>query len=114
MVPEDTSLTEWMHHELQTRHAPLDPNLLPFCERRMSPRSAYSESGFLVSAGEEGLEVEGSVTCLGIRLNRKPVIAKVTFTSEGIYGCRVVVPYLFLLGVVPNAHANVIVASFTV
>ena len=47
---------------------------------------------------------------LGIRLNLKPPVTQMAFTSKGVNWSRVVVANFLLLGVVSDAHANVVVA----
>lgn len=50
-------------------------------------------------------------THLRVCLDHKPVIAQVALAAKGVYGRGKVIAYLLLLGVVPNTHANVIIAS---
>jgi hypothetical protein len=51
---------------------------------------------------------------LWVRLDRKPVATQVTLAPKSEDRRRVIVPNLFLLGVVPNAHTNVVVAPIAV
>lgn len=51
-----------------------------------------------------------NVTYLRIRLYLEPTVTQMAFASERVYRCRVVVPNLLLLRVVPHTHANVVVA----
>jgi hypothetical protein len=51
---------------------------------------------------------------LGIRLDLEPSIAKVTFAPEREDRCGIVIPDLLLLGIVPHAHANMVVTRTTV
>jgi hypothetical protein len=51
---------------------------------------------------------------LGIRLDLEPSIAKVTFAPEREDRCGKIVPNFLLLGVVPHAHTNMVVACTAV
>lgn len=51
------------------------------------------------------------LTHLRVCLDHKPVIAQVALAAKGVYGRGKVIAYLLLLGVVPDTHANVIIAS---
>lgn len=53
-----------------------------------------------------------NISCiLGVRLNREPVIAKVTFAPECVDRCRIVAPNFFLLRIVADTHADVVVTA---
>jgi hypothetical protein len=52
-------------------------------------------------------------TYLWIGLDFEPVVAEVTFTSEREDRSRVVVSYFLLLGIVADAHADMVVAPIT-
>jgi len=54
-----------------------------------------------------------SVTDLWIRSYGEIVGAKMTLHPEFVKGCRVIHANFLLLGIVPNAHANMIVAAQT-
>ena len=54
------------------------------------------------------------VTRLRVSLDCEPIVAQVAFAAELIYGSRVIVSDFLLLGVVANAHADVVVTTFTV
>lgn len=45
-----------------------------------------------------------------VRLNFKPPVAQVTLAAERVDRCRVIVPHFFLLRIVTDTHANMIVA----
>jgi hypothetical protein len=49
-------------------------------------------------------------THLGVGLNFKPAIAEMTFAAEGVDGSRIICADFLLLGIVPDAHANVVIA----
>ena len=50
---------------------------------------------------------------LGVRLDGKPVVAKVAFATKGVDWCRVVVPNFLLFRIVADTHADVVVACPT-
>lgn len=49
-------------------------------------------------------------THLGVGLNFEPAIAEMAFAAEGVDGSRIVGADFLLLGIVPDAHADVVVA----
>lgn len=56
---------------------------------------------------------ENGCAYLWVSLDFEPVVAEVTFTPEWKDGRWIVVAYLLLFGVVPDSHADVIVAAIT-
>lgn len=64
---------------------------------------------FFVLLASAGCDDVAGVLWVGLDL--KPVITQVTFTSEGEDRRRVIVAYFLLLGVVTDAHPNVVVTS---
>jgi hypothetical protein len=63
-----------------------------------------------VSKGYQTVRDGQAESNLGIGLNLKPAIAQMTFAPKGIDGRRVVILDFAFLGVVTDAHADVIVA----
>jgi hypothetical protein len=59
------------------------------------------------------LKLEMARTNLRVCLDFEPPTAQVAFTSKGVDGRREIVSDFLLLGVITNAHANMVVACAT-